>query len=69
MRPIQQQHLSLYVKRAGGVLENLKLGCVSSKDSSDTDTDTDTDTDAIDIGIIPDTLTDKSFFYRPFPWF
>jgi hypothetical protein len=28
---------------------------VSSKDSSDTDTDT--DTDAIDIGIIPDTLT------------
>jgi hypothetical protein len=39
------------------VLENLKLGCVSSKDSSDTGTDTDTDTDAIDIGIIPDTLT------------
>jgi hypothetical protein len=26
-------------KRAGEVLENLKLGCVSSKDSSDTDTD------------------------------
>jgi hypothetical protein len=34
-------------KRAGEVLENLKLGCVSSKDSSDTGTDTDTDTDAI----------------------
>jgi hypothetical protein len=30
---------------------NLKLGCVSSKDSSDAD--------AIDIDNIPDTLTDK----------
>jgi hypothetical protein len=39
-------------KRAGEILENFKLGCVSSKDSSDTDTDTDTDTDAIDTGLI-----------------
>jgi hypothetical protein len=33
------------------LLKNLKLGCVSSKDSSDAD--------AIDIDNIPDTLTDK----------
>ncbi|VVH54836.1 hypothetical protein BSPCLSOX_345, partial [uncultured Gammaproteobacteria bacterium] len=40
-------------KRMGEILKNLKLGCVSSKDSSDADAD------AIDIDNIPDTLTDK----------
>jgi hypothetical protein len=40
-------------KRVGEILKNLKLGCVSSKDSSDADAD------AIDIDNIPDTLTDK----------
>jgi hypothetical protein len=39
-------------KRAGEILENLKLGCVSSKDSSDTDIET----NIIDIGSIPDTF-------------
>jgi hypothetical protein len=40
-------------KRAGEILENLKLGCISSKGSSDTYIYTDT----IDIDNIPDTLT------------
>jgi hypothetical protein len=44
-------------KRAGEILENLKLGCVNSKGSSDTGTGTDIDTDIIDIDNIPDTLT------------
>jgi hypothetical protein len=38
---------------AGEILENLKLGCISSKGSSDTYIYTDT----IDIDNIPDTLT------------
>ncbi|VVH62213.1 hypothetical protein BSPWISOX_1455, partial [uncultured Gammaproteobacteria bacterium] len=41
-------------KRSGEILENLKLGCVSSKGSSDTDI---IDADIIDIDSIPDTLT------------
>jgi hypothetical protein len=37
-------------KRSGEILENLKLGCVSSKGSSDTDI---IDADIIDIDSIP----------------
>jgi hypothetical protein len=44
-------------KRAGEILENLKLGCISSKSSSDTYIYTDT----IDIDNIPDTFACRLF--------